>query len=235
MDPRMATKKKTPTTKKKKAAKKKTKTTAAKKKTAPSKKKKRGRPTDYTDEIGAEICVRLMDKESLRSICQDTHLPSKTTVFRWLASPEHVEFRDQYARARENQGDILFDEIHEVAQDRDKDYIEVYEKDKSGKKVLVKIIQNSAKIQGDALKIDTLKWLCGKLRPKKYGPKIDVGGKVEFKVGLAKKIEEGFGRVKHGKTERGTDTTTQRRSRGRQVVRGNRAGAGGARSKTVPG
>ena len=42
-------------------------------------------------------------------------MPDKATVFRWLLAEEHKDFRNQYIRARDIQADVLFDEIHQIA------------------------------------------------------------------------------------------------------------------------
>lgn len=62
-----------------------------------------GRPTKYTQKLGEEICVRLAGGESLRSICNDGHIPDKSTILRWVVTPEH-EFCNQYMIAREAAG-----------------------------------------------------------------------------------------------------------------------------------
>src|SRR5690606_9454335 len=46
---------------------------------------KRGRPSDYNAHIAAEICGRIAEGQSLREICAAEDMPSRTTVFRWLA------------------------------------------------------------------------------------------------------------------------------------------------------
>ncbi|RVH87752.1 hypothetical protein CN204_04265 [Sinorhizobium meliloti] len=115
-----------------------------------------GRPSDFTQEIADTICERIADGESLRSICNGEDMPNKATVFRWLAV--HDVFRDQYARARETQADALFDDVLAIADQYD-----------SASDAI-----NPDLIQRAKLRIDTRKWMAGKLRPKKYGDKIDV-------------------------------------------------------------
>ncbi len=63
------------------------------------------RPTDYNDALGERICSNIADGESLRSICRDEDYPDRATVFRWLAIPDHIWFRDQCALAREASAD----------------------------------------------------------------------------------------------------------------------------------
>ena len=53
-----------------------------------------GRPTDYTDEIGDQICDRLFEGETVREICADPAMPHRATLQRWLAK-EH-DFSEYY-------------------------------------------------------------------------------------------------------------------------------------------
>ncbi len=46
---------------------------------------KRGRPSDYSAQVGTLICDRLEEGESLRAICSDARMPSRATIFRWIA------------------------------------------------------------------------------------------------------------------------------------------------------
>jgi hypothetical protein len=47
--------------------------------------RKRGRPSTYSFERAEFICERLAYGESLRQICSDESMPSRRTVFQWLA------------------------------------------------------------------------------------------------------------------------------------------------------
>ena len=139
-----------------------------KKKPVP-KKTKTGRPSLYTEALAAEICRRLAEGETLRAICRDTAMPDKATVLRWLADKKKADFREQYVYAREMQADALFDEALEIADDASGDW----STDKDGKKVL-----DHENIQRSRLRVDTRKWAAGKMAPKKYGDKLDLGGSI---------------------------------------------------------
>src|ERR1035441_10994981 len=76
---------------------------------------KRGRSAGYSTEIADTICDRLINGESLRTICADPAMPARATVFRWLASNQ--EFRRSYARARECWEEDILDDILEIADD----------------------------------------------------------------------------------------------------------------------
>ena len=140
----------------------------AKKKLVP-KKPKTGRPSLYTEALAAEICRRLAEGETLRSVCRDKAMPDKATILRWLADKKKADFREQYVYAREMQADALFDEALEIADDASGDW----STDKDGKKVL-----DHENIQRSRLRVDTRKWAAGKMAPKKYGDKLDLGGSI---------------------------------------------------------
>lgn len=120
-----------------------------------------GRPTDYCTEIADKICERLSDGESLKAICEPSEMPTRSTVYRWLSL--HEEFSDMYARAREEQAETLADEIISIADESDRDSME----GKNGE-----IVVNNEFIQRSRLRVDARKWVAAKLKPRKYGDKI---------------------------------------------------------------
>ena len=108
-----------------------------------------GRPSSYTQEIADNICKLLAGGLSLRKICLMDGMPHIDTVRRWLIEEDKATFHVQYTRAREEQADFYADEITEIA-DTEED-------------------PNKARVR-----IDARKWVASKLKPKKYGDKIDV-------------------------------------------------------------
>lgn len=123
----------------------------------------RGRPCEYSQEKADEICIRMADGESLRSICRDEHMPDMSTVLRWLGRKELDHFRLQYAHAREVGLEQMAGEILEIADDTrlDTSY------NKQGDEVA-----NNEWIQRSKLRVDTRKWILSKLLPKKYGDRV---------------------------------------------------------------
>jgi len=104
----------------------------------------RKRPSRYSHEIADTICERLaVEGESLRTICSDPAMPTKLTVFRWLARYE--EFRDMYGVAREWQTTVLGDDAIKIAFDRSMD------------------------IAQKRLRLKAYKCKIARLAPKKYG------------------------------------------------------------------
>jgi hypothetical protein len=127
-----------------------------------------GRPSKYTPKLADRICSRLADGESLRTICRDEGMPSKATVFSWLRTKP--DFLDQYARAKEESADALTDEMLEISDDARNDWMERHDGENVGWQA------NGEHIQRSRLRIETRKWLASKLKPKKYGDKLAVGG-----------------------------------------------------------
>lgn len=94
-------------------------------------------------------------------------MPGLETVRRWLR--DNLVFRAQYARAREEQADALFDECLDIADTP----LRVPRKVKRGGKMVTEYFDS---IEQRRLQIDVRKWMAGKLRPKAYGDKLEVGG-----------------------------------------------------------
>lgn len=127
-----------------------------------------GRPSDYTQELADRICAQLAEGISLRTVCKQEDMPDKASVFRWLRI--HQDFCDQYAKAKEESADALVEEIMDIADDGSNDWMEVHEEDNAGYRV------NGEAIQRSRLRVDTRKWVASKLKAKKYGDKLAVGG-----------------------------------------------------------
>jgi hypothetical protein len=126
-----------------------------------------GRPSTFTEEIGLSICERIADGQSLRSICRLLDMPAQSTVFKWLS--ENTKFSEQYAHARDAQADTLSDELLDIADDGSNDWMDRL----NGKgEVIGQMVDNEA-INRSRLRVDTRKWIASKLKPKKYGDKID--------------------------------------------------------------
>jgi hypothetical protein len=124
------------------------------------------RPSDYNEEIAAELCAQLAEGKSLRSVCAQENMPSTSSVFRWLAAQE--SFREQYARAKQESVEAMAEEIMDIADDGTNDYMTIT-KGKSSYEVV-----NGEAIQRSKLRVDTRKWLMSKIKPKKYGDRLEV-------------------------------------------------------------
>lgn len=145
-------------------------------------KKKMGRPSIYTPALAAEICSRLAEGESLRSICRDESMPSLAPIFLWLA--QKPDFAEQYARAREEQADVHADAIVAIA-DETPEVEEVV--DRHGNVVDMKL--HSAYVQWQKNRIDARKWVASKLKPKKYGERVQVAGDAESPIKIEAEVK----------------------------------------------
>ncbi len=148
------------------------------------------RPSIFSPELATKICERIAMGESLREICRDDEMPARQTVMNWLLLAESDEekgvFLVQYMRAREAQAESIFDEILEIADDASNDWME--RKLPSGETVEV---VNQEHIQRSRLRIDSRKWMAGKLQPKRYGDRIDVtsgGERIQRDAGEVEKF-----------------------------------------------
>lgn len=123
-----------------------------------------GRPSSYTKEIGDRICEEIAGGKSLREICKAKDVPSANSVYRWLEKDEL--FRKQYARAREQQAETIFDEMLDIADEASNDWMVRNDGGNEAYQV------NGEAIQRSRLRIDARKWVLGKLKPKKYADKV---------------------------------------------------------------
>ncbi len=114
--------------------------------------RKMGRPSSYSTEAAIAICEELPYADGgLEEVCDKPDMPGVRTVYRWLADPANIEFRQMYARAREMTGEV---QAQRALRD--------------------------ALVAGDAqlgrLKFDARKWTAAKLAPRKYGDKVALTG-----------------------------------------------------------
>lgn len=129
-------------------------------------KKPLGRPSSYTQELAAKICSELSEGKSLRTVCAAEDMPSKTTVFNWMQSIP--DFLVQYARAKEEAADALVDEMIEIADDGSNDYMTITKGDHEYN------VEDREVTSRSKLRVETRKWIASKLKPKRYGEKLDL-------------------------------------------------------------
>ena len=129
--------------------------------------KPNGRPSEYNQEIADRICAELAQGYSLRTVCTPDDMPSVKTIFNWFRT--YPEFLQQYTRAKEESADAMADEVLDIADNAENDWMVVNRKDGSEAWQL-----NGEHVQRSRLRIETRKWLMAKMKPKKYGEKLDV-------------------------------------------------------------
>ena len=109
-----------------------------------------GRPTKYTKKLADEICSLLSSGKSIREVCEKPGMPSPATIFNWLLDEDKEEFLENYERAQEARADMMFEELISIADSKNKN------------------------VMRDRLRVDTRKWVLSRMKPKKYGDKLDV-------------------------------------------------------------
>ncbi len=120
----------------------------------------RGNPL-ITQEIAAEILLRISQGESLRSICRTEGFPEESSVRKRANMDE--EFGSQYARARDAGMDARAERLLEIVQDVEPENV------------------NAAR-----LRFDAERWYLSKMAPKTYGDRppalFDVAQGTELKI-----------------------------------------------------
>lgn len=119
-----------------------------------------GRPSIYTNELCEIICARIALGESLNKIVTDDAMPAMTTVFRWLREKE--DFRHNYEAAKAEQAELFADQIAEII---DTEPLQVV--DQNGVSRV-----DSGWVSWQRNRVDARKWIASKLKPKKYGDRI---------------------------------------------------------------
>lgn len=120
---------------------------------------------EYSQEMADKVCELIMDGYSLRKIEAVEGMPRRLDILRWLR--ENKPFQTQYAGAREEQADVLADEILEISDDGKLDYKIDPERG---------LVIDGDNIQRAKLRVDSRKWIASKLKPKKYGEKQTIAG-----------------------------------------------------------
>jgi len=132
-----------------------------------------GRPSDYSEKLAADICERLIEGESLRSVCRDPVMPAISTVMLWIT--KHSAFSEQYEKATEERAAGMFEDMFDIADDVEPD---------------------AASVAKARLRVDTRKWALSKMLPKKYGDKITQehtgtdGGPIQTETRWVTKLSE---------------------------------------------
>lgn len=91
-----------------------------------------------------------------------------SSIFLWLSKYE--DFSKNYARACDERVEAMVEQSFEIADDGTNDWMEKH----FGNDEESSWVVNGEAVQRSKLRIDTRKWYAGRMKPKKYGDKIDV-------------------------------------------------------------
>lgn len=138
-----------------------------------------GRPQIYNREIANRICAEIASSsKSLRTICKMEGMPTVATILSWLRDDKDG-FLALYTRAKEEQADFMIEEMIDIADDGTNDLMVI---EKGGQTFEQ---ENKEVVNRSKLRVETRKWIASKLKPKKYGDKVDIttaGEKLETTV-----------------------------------------------------
>jgi len=125
------------------------------------------KPTpDTRQEVIAAILELVDDGKSLRQACKEIGFPRKTFEHWVDADPE---LKAQYARARDNRAEKLFEEILTIQDERPEEVIQLDPNGEGGTKRI-----DPAFVTWQKNRVEARRWMIGKMAPKKYGDKVDV-------------------------------------------------------------
>lgn len=125
---------------------------------------------DWTEKLKDEIVAGL-ETHSLRKLCLlNPHLPCRDSITDYMA--KDAEFSTRCARAREDHAEVMDDKILEVAE---------------------KVENGALDPRAGSVIISAYQWRASKLKPKKYGDKID--HTVEIDVKLSERISQARNRA----------------------------------------
>lgn len=110
-----------------------------------------GRPKVYNNDTFEKVLEHIRQGKSLVRICLMDGMPHYETVLNWMRNDRELSVK--YARAREDQADFFADRLVELAENTPA------ERDEIEKARLIS---------------DNIKWTAAKLKPKKYGDKLDL-------------------------------------------------------------
>ena len=125
-----------------------------------------GRPTIYTQELAEKFCKKIAEGNSVRSVCSSDEMPAFQTIFRWLR--ENKDFREQYEYAIEERTYAMGEDILDIADDGTNDYMTITRGD------MTYNVENKEVTNRSKLRVETRKWIMSKMKPKKYGDKLDL-------------------------------------------------------------
>jgi hypothetical protein len=123
------------------------------------------RQSKFTPELADEICLRLSNGETLRSICRDEGKPSWVSVYDWIN--KYPDFALRVAHARELGYDAITQECLEIADTPIEGLKTVT--DSNGIR-----LERADMIHHRKLQIETRLKLLKIWNPAKYGDRLDV-------------------------------------------------------------
>lgn len=124
-----------------------------------------GRPSEYTEENVTAVLMHIATGNSVNSLKDEPDLVSPRTVYRWLF--EHEEFRQKYLAAQQIRAFALSEEIFDIADDGQNDWMEKV--DKEGENIGWML--NGENVQRSRLRAQVRQWHMERINAKIFGDK----------------------------------------------------------------
>ena len=126
----------------------------------------------FSETLFEQICTDIATTDSgLIDICKRNGLNSRT-FYKWIANDEAL--RHRYTHAREEQAELLADQIIKIADDSSNDSKTIVK----GKDIVR--VENTEWTNRSKLRVEARKWVAAKLKPKKYGDKVETETKITY-------------------------------------------------------
>lgn len=133
-----------------------------------------GRPTAYNEDLAVEICSLIAQGKSVKRTAETVGV-STVTIYTWIRDIE--EFLNMYERAKEDQADLLAEEIVDISDNATNDWMMTNDPDNPGYRL------NGENIQRSRLRVDARKWTAARLKPRKYGDNARLQAEVKNTTG----------------------------------------------------
>lgn len=137
-----------------------------------------GRPSKFSQELADEIAERIAHGETLKSICEDDHMPNASTIFRWEIA--NHDFCKLLTHAREVGSHMIIAEAREIADDGRNDWMEKHGRD--GQSIGWQI--NGEAVQRSRLRVDQRWKEATALAPRTFGQKAEMAVKHSGAIGI---------------------------------------------------
>jgi hypothetical protein len=135
---------------------------------------------ELTPELLEDVLAQIASGNSLRAICKKDGMPHIHQIMSLRIKDK--EFAEQYARARESQAEMFGDELQEIAENGENDWMEDNRPYCQGWR------QNGEAVARSRLRFDQRRWWMSKVLPQRYGDKLAVEHSGE--IGLADRISK---------------------------------------------
>lgn len=121
----------------------------------------------YSEETGEDICQWIQSGKSLNKWCLSRGCDA-ANVYRWMR--EVPSFSQSYARAHEDRTDTLVEDMLDIADE-------------------LQSATDVVQVMAGKLRIETRRWIAERMRPTKYGQKVQVEqkGQVTFNLGMQRR------------------------------------------------